>query len=96
MVPHPATLPVKNRWPSLWSSSLRVVPANTPLQLGSLGGGRIWRSSGGYCDGGGYLGEESFLERLEQWLGEPVAGKRQESHSGGAERCMTNVRRSDW
>jgi hypothetical protein len=33
---------------------------------------------------GWYLGQESFLERLEDWLDKAVAGRRRESHSGGA------------
>lgn len=33
---------------------------------------------------GWYLGGESFLERLEGWLDQALAGKRRESHSGGA------------
>jgi REP element-mobilizing transposase RayT len=33
---------------------------------------------------GWYLGNQSFLERLESWLEKAVAGHRRESHSGGA------------
>jgi hypothetical protein len=33
---------------------------------------------------GWYLGGQSFLERLESWLEKAVAGRRRESHSGGA------------
>ncbi len=33
---------------------------------------------------GWYLGEQSFLKRLERWLDKVIAGKRRESHSGGA------------
>jgi hypothetical protein len=33
---------------------------------------------------GWYLGGQSFLERLEGWLEKAVAGRRRESHSGGA------------
>ena len=54
---------------------------------GSRRGGRNWRRQWRALRRGWYVGDEGFFEKLKARLGALVAGKRRESHSGGAKRA---------
>ena len=54
------------------------------LELGLAAGRQELEASWKVLRRGWYLGEASFLEKLEDWLARAVAGKQRESNSGGA------------
>jgi putative transposase len=54
------------------------------LELGQAIGRKEWEEEWKALRRGWYLGEESFLEKLEGWLAQAVQGRQRESHSGGA------------
>jgi REP element-mobilizing transposase RayT len=45
---------------------------------------------------GWYLGQESFLEKLENWLAKAVSGRKRESHSGQARQAHDTAAAERW